>query len=127
MEHKLPLSQEASIKMNQLNIDVITTSRALSIAQYNLTKFARLPENNRYRSMDEAKATIEDELTDRVYDDCYGMNTVGSDKYAQEFMIEEKTFIATLHVKYEKRMGQYRISQQTLQVEEKAPGDGGRD
>lgn len=80
--------------------DIKQAEIALSAAQKALADFLRLPENNKFTDLDDAVATIEDQLRDKASNDCEGSHNCGVDKYKQLFMVNEDTYLGVLICEY---------------------------
>ena len=98
--HQQSNNGRAEMNRTELEQAVKDAKETLSIAESALDVFDNAPENNRYESLDEAEARLEDILMGRAFLDCEGAGNRGSDTYRQEFIVGEDHYMATLKPEY---------------------------
>lgn len=69
---------------------------AYEFAQKELADFEQSAENHRYATIQEG-FYLEDDLTDRASEDCEGSYNIGADEYRQEFIVDDKKYVAILY------------------------------
>jgi len=79
---------------------VTEAQQALTEAQQALYRFDTDPQNNMFESVEQASRVLEDRLLNEAHDGCEGSYNLGADEYRQEFIVDEKRYVAILEVEY---------------------------
>jgi hypothetical protein len=104
------MSKKTTQNLSTLN----TLLMELDIAQTNAAKahqaldtFNALPENNVYPTIKDALTDIGIDLLNKAEVDCEGSYNYGANEYTQLFMVDSKTYLATLTVEYSRHDRRY--------------------
>jgi hypothetical protein len=101
---------------------VLAAKREVMAAEAALAEWESLPENNVFATVEQASAVIENALLAQASDDCEGAHNCGAEKYTREFMVDDKTYVGTLTVEYNRHdKTYYYIDGYEFGVAEKQP------
>jgi uncharacterized protein YchJ len=90
-----------------LNHTITTARAALQRAEQALAAFKASPENNVFRSLEHAQDELTEKLLDLAAEACEGSHVHGLYEYTQEFIVDDKRYIATVKVEYNRHDKRY--------------------
>lgn len=95
-----PRSANPSNQLSALKLEIARAQAELNSAINEFDEFVDSPENNKFASVDEASAELEERFRERAHSACEGSYCMGLELYSQEFTADGKRFMFRLHVEY---------------------------
>lgn len=93
--------------IEELKSNVENANLALEAARKALNEFEESPENNVFKTVDEAHSVLFDRLRDQAFNDCEGAYNVGQPEYRQEFIVDGKHYVAIAKFEYNRHDKMY--------------------
>lgn len=84
---------------SEIEADINITEENLKALKLELYDYIEAPENNVYKTLNDAKE-LEYILDSRASEDCEGSYNCGAPTYEQEFIVDGKHYLAKLEVEY---------------------------
>ena len=104
---------------DELERKILELEKELILAKEKLANFLSLPENNIYSDLEMASVAIENILYGYAKDACEGKYNCGLDEYTKLFMVDGKTYRASLKPEYNRHdKTYYYIETHTFTIEE---------